>query len=112
MERERPLVLCVVVLCCSAEFFVRVSVNGGAESGRDPLYYVLLFCVALQSLLLESQLMEAQMERERPLVLCVVVLCCSAESSVRVSVNGGADGAGETPCIMCCCFVLLCRVCC
>ena len=34
MERERPLVLCVVVLCCSAEF-----------------------------LLLESQLMEAQMER-------------------------------------------------
>ena len=53
--------------------------------------------------------MEAQMERERPLVLCVVVLCCSAESSVRVS---GADGAGETPCIMCCCFVLLCRVFC
>ena len=52
------------------------------------------------------------MERERPLVLCVVVLCCSAESSVRVSVNGGADGAGETPCIMCCCFVLLCRVFC
>ena len=29
MERLRPLVLCVVVLCCSAEFFVRVSVNGG-----------------------------------------------------------------------------------
>ena len=56
--------------------------------------------------------MEAQMERERPLVLCVVVLCCSAESSVRVSVTGGADGAGETPCIMCCCFVLLCRVFC
>ena len=57
--------------------------------------------------------MEAQMERERPLVLCVVVLCCSAESSVRVSVNGGADGAVlETPCIMCCCFVLLCRVFC
>ena len=73
---------------------------------------MLLFCVALQSPLLESQLMEAQMERERPLVLCVVVLCCSAESSVRVSVNGGADGAGETPCIMCCCFVLLCRVFC
>ena len=48
--------------------------------------------------------MEAQMERERPLVLCVVVLCCSAESLLRVSVNGGADGAGETPCIMCCCF--------
>ena len=43
MERERPLVLCVVVLCCSAD--------------------VLLFCVALQSFLLESQLMEAQMER-------------------------------------------------
>ena len=54
MERERPLVLCVVVLCCSAE---------SLESGRDPLYYVLLFCVALQSFLLESQLMEAQMER-------------------------------------------------
>ena len=34
-----------------------------------PLYFKLLFCVALQSLLLESQLMEAQMERERPLVL-------------------------------------------
>ena len=51
--------------------------------------------------------MEAQMERERPLVLCVVVLCCSAEFFVRVSVNGGADGAVETPCIMCCCFVLL-----
>ena len=48
MERERPLVLCVVVLCCSA------------------------------SLLLESQLMEAL--EQRPLVLCVVVLCCSAES--------------------------------
>ena len=57
---------------------------------------MLLFCVALQSLLLESQLLEAQMERERPLVLCVVVLCCYAESSVGVSVNGGADGAGET----------------
>ena len=51
------------------------------------------------------------MERERPLVFCVVVLCCSAESSVGVSVNGDADGAGETPCIMCC-FVLLCRVFC
>ena len=72
MERERPLVLCVVVLCCSAECCL---------SGA-------------------------------PLVLCVVVLCCSAESSVGVSVNGGADGAGETPCIMCCCFVLLCRVFC
>ena len=82
MERERPLVLCVVVLCCSAESFVGVSVNGGADGAV------------------------------RPLVLCVVVLCCSAESSVRVSVNGGADGAGETLCIMCCCFVLLCRVFC
>ena len=55
--------------------------------------------------------MEAQMERERPLVLCVVVLCCSAEFFVRVSVNGGADGAVETPCIhvllsLCC----ICRV--
>ena len=31
--------------------------------------------------MLALQLMEAQMERERPFVLCVVVLCCSAESS-------------------------------
>ena len=83
MERERHLVLCVVVLCCSAGFFVGVSVNGGADGAV-----------------------------ETPNVLCVVDLCCSAESSVRVSVNGGADGAGETPCIMCCCFVLLCRVFC
>ena len=74
--------LCVVVLCCSA------------------------------GLLLESQLMKAQMELERLLVMCVVVLCCSAESSVRVSVNGGADGAVETPCIISCCFVLLCSVSC
>ena len=49
------------------------------------------------------------MERERPLVLCVVALCCSAESSVGVSVNGGNRWAGETPCIMCCCFELLCK---
>ena len=73
---------------------------------------MLLFCVALRSLLLESQLLEAQMERERPLVLCVVVLCCSAQSFVGVSVNRGPDGAGEIPCIISCCFVLLCRVFC
>ena len=101
-------------MCCSAEFFVRVSVNGGADGAGETLC-IMCCCfvlLALQSLLLESQLMEAQMERERPLVLCVVVLCCSAEFFVRVSVNGGADGAVETPCIMCCCFVLLCRVFC
>ena len=95
MERERPFVICVVILCCSAESSVGVSVNGGSDgvgetpciisfcfvficrvfcwrrrwSGRDSLYNKLLFCVHLQSLLLESQLMEAQMERERPLVI-------------------------------------------
>ena len=94
MERERPLVLCVVVLCCSAESSVRVSVNGLVDAQ------------------MESFFVRVSVKRRRPLVLCVVVLCCSAESSVRVSVNGGADGAVETPCIMCCCFVLLCRVFC
>ena len=113
MERERPLVLCVVVLCCSAEFFVRVSVDGGADRAVEtPCIMCSCFVLLSRVFLLESQLMESQMERERPFVLCVVVLCYSAESSVRVSVNGGADGAGETPYIMCCCFVLLCRVFC
>ena len=80
MERERPLVLCVVVLCCSAEFFVRVSVNGGADGAV-----------------------------ETPCIMCCCFVL-PAEFFVRVSVNGGADGAVETPCIMCCCFVLLCRL--
>ena len=84
---------------------VGVSIDGAEET---PCIISCCF-VLLCSLLLESELMEAQMEQERPLVICVVVLCCSAESSVGVSVNGGADGAGETPCNMCCCFVLRCR---
>ena len=112
MELLRPLVLCVV-LCCSAESSVRVSVNGGADgAGETPCFMCCCFVLLCRVFLLESQLMEAQMERERHLVICVFCFCCSAESSVRVSVNGGADGVGETPCIMCCCFVLLCRVFC